>query len=159
MRLTLAVLALCATACGGDSVTGVPAYTQPLPPDRASISVEFTPEPAVAVPSGNGLRADYVMTIRENAGLGGAVNFWNEELVNPVTGLHSVTTNFGADRVIAAAGTNRIQARGALTIQRALTYNPGGTAGTGRAVNVNVVVQVTDDNGNVHNVRATARIL
>ncbi|HKC12546.1 MAG TPA: hypothetical protein VKI41_10975 [Vicinamibacteria bacterium] len=164
-RLIAAGVLVLLPACGGGSSPTAPAAPPPttLPP-RAQITVTFTPDPVVATPATGTdptrpFHATYTMTIRETSGLSGNVNFWNETLENPVTGLFSGTVSFGADRVIALAGTNHLQAMGSLNIARSYDYGPGGNSGTGRGVISHVVVQVTDDKGNVINVEGTIRII
>lgn len=157
----LVFLGLLPACGGGGSGAPTPPVTTP-PPQRALVTVTFTPDPVVALPSGNPdfpFTATWTMTIREGAGLGANVNFWNETLFNPGSMLQGGTRNFGADQVILLAGSNRLQPNGTLTISRTSTYRPGGTTGTGRAVDVRVVVQLTDDRSNVLNVEATLRVI
>jgi hypothetical protein len=148
-------------ACTGD-ITAPPALPA-APPPRAAIALTTSaPMPAIATVSSNPslpFHATYSFTIHETAGVSGNVNFWSETVMDPVTGLAGPALNFGADRVIAAAGTNHLNANGSLTITRSFDYGPAITGGAGRAINVNTVVQVADDKGNVFNALIVIRIV
>lgn len=167
MRKTLALgILLALPGCGGDSSPAAPPAPPPTTlPARAAITVTFNPDPVVAVPNTGSNSGQFpyaytfTMTIRETAGLSGNVNFWTETLVNPVTGQLSQTQTFGADRVIALGGTNHLAPMGSIQIVRTAVYNPGGNSGTGRGINIKIVVQVGDDKGNIINAEGTIRIV
>ena len=51
------------------------------------------------------------MTVTETSGVSGNVNFVNARLRHTATGAQSQPLNYGADRVISAAGTNHVNGR------------------------------------------------
>jgi hypothetical protein len=61
-------------------------------------------------------------------------------------------------KVRARAGTNHLAPMGSLQIVLADIYNHG-NSGTGRGINIKIVVQVGDDKGNIINAEGTIRIV
>lgn len=160
-RLALACLAVGLPACSKDSPTTSTAPPPTTLPARSVISVAFDPTPVIALPSSDParpFRAMYTMIFRETAGLACNVNLWTETYFNPVTGLRSNTVQFGAGDVVRLGGTNHLPASGTLRLTRDVNYSPGGTSGTGRAIDVEVAVQVIDANGNTINATGTVRV-
>lgn len=161
-RAALYAVALGAVACGSDSPTA-PAGPPPTTlPARSAITITFEPDPVIASASLDPqfpFAYAYTMIIRETAGLPCNLNRWDETLINPVTNLQAPPRTYGVADAQRLAGTNFIAAMGTLRIPRTNTYNPGGTAGSGRQVNYRTAVQVIDANGNTINADNTIRIL
>jgi hypothetical protein len=111
-----------------------------------------TPSPAIATPSNNPSfrwQAEFTVVVRETAGLGLNVDF-----IDLTLGSGFSSVNFGADHIIRQAGTNRVEARQSLSIPLGIVYT--GPFGA-RSIDVNVLVQATDDRRN--SVTGTAVLL
>jgi len=142
--LAVAVLAAAFVACGGGS---------PSAPTVASavLSVSANPSQIAAVPcSGCGAgstdrEAATTVTVTETAGLGAAVTAI--EMTLRETGTNAVLASgaFDAAAVTQLAGSNRVPARGTLSVRCGVHYadNLAGRTGV-----LTYVVRATDDRGN-----------
>lgn len=153
MKRALILTALLATACSGSSPT------EPAQASRASITVTTSPTSQVATcVNTNALcGATVTVTIQESAGLGGNIDFINSSFRN-TAGTIGDAANFPGSMIVTMSGTNRISARGSLTVPTTGTTRIGNlwsqNGGVGRVGVLVITVQMTDDRGNV--ITATA---
>ena len=159
-KLALATLSLIAlgftTACGEDTIASP---TTPTPAAQAAVSVSVDPRPLVAQPSTDPAfqwELRFNLTVHETAGLGVHINNTRLTITERPSGTVVFSDRAGADDIVAAAGTNRVEALGSLTgsfddIRYTL---PGG----GRKALATFIFEVTDDNAQSFEVTAQARI-
>jgi hypothetical protein len=142
-------LMLVAVGCSGGSVTSP---TMPVAtPTKAAVSIAISPDPVVATDSSNPdapLDARWTVEIASPA-IGARVNFLNAILRDGASGAEaepSGTLSLGPAEIAAAAGSNRVEPQGRLTVAESLQYElPSG----GRQGVLTVTVQLTDDNGSL----------
>ncbi|HEY2942441.1 MAG TPA: hypothetical protein VGN09_08410 [Vicinamibacteria bacterium] len=83
------------------------------------------------------------MTIQETAGLAGNVDFVNLTFLRG--GFVGNTVNYGADYIVQRLGTNRVSARGTLSVPVGYFY---WTGDGGSQILLNVSVHFTDERNN-----------
>jgi hypothetical protein len=161
VALFLGVLVLPACGGGGGSPTGpTPVTPTPAPATRAEVSVSISPESPVATPSGNGTypwRVEWNVFLRETAGLGGNVNYIDVGFVNSFGFETRGALNYGADEIIARAGSNHLTARGELRVPMSMVYRADGFGG--RTILLKNAINFTDDRGNTQTLGASAHVL
>jgi hypothetical protein len=165
---SLPVAVLCAAvltlpACGGGgggTTTPTPVTTMPAPPARAELIVSISPDSPVAQPSGDRTypwTVEWIVVLRETAGLGGNVNKVDVGFVNSFGFETKSALNYGATEIKRRAGTNHLAARGELHIPLAMIYRADGFGG--RTIRLKNAIDFTDDRGNRQVLGASANVL
>jgi hypothetical protein len=145
----LPFLMLVAVGCQGGRVTSP--TTPVTTPPAAAVSIAISPDPVVATDSSNPdapLDARWTVEITSLA-IGARVNFVNAILRDGASGAEaepSGTLSLGPAEIAAAAGSNRVEPRGRLTVPESLEY---GLPSGGRQGVLTVTVQLTEDDGSL----------
>jgi hypothetical protein len=117
---------------------------------RAAITVTVDPNPLTG--SQNVLTGvvsvGYKVVITETNGLGGQVLFVSAQIFDPQTGLQVALTYFDSSDLTVFVGTNRVEAKGTLTVPQTASYVLPNVA---KAAHLTVNVQVKDDHGSLIN--------
>lgn len=147
VRTTLLLGTLLAAGCGGGSPSG------PTPaPSEAAITLAANPNPIVGGAcrgcgsTGTDREAVTSLTIRETAGVGGAVSSIAMSLRDAGTNAVIAAGEFDGAAVVALAGSSRVSAAGTLVVPSVGVHYPRDQAG--RSATLTYTVRVTDDRGN-----------
>ena len=157
------VLFLASVACGGGSSPSAPTAVSTPRPTRSEVAVTFSPVSPVATPNTTSTsdtwpwRVDYTIVLKESNGLGGNVNYVNTSFTNTFGFSTRTDLNYGADRIIAAAGTNHLTGGGELRIPLSMVYSADGFGG--RAMTLKVAINFTDDLGSVTSLGGQANVV
>ena len=138
-------------ACGSNNTTD--------PSGRAVISLSVTPNPVISTqdPFTGSVSAAYVITIREEGGLGGSqIQFVNSTAFAPVTGAQVASSYFDSAALKVFVGTDRVEAGGEVEIRQTIAYTLPDLS-----VNafLSVAVQFLDDQGNLSNLSMLVSIV
>ena len=149
MRTPLAIIAL-AAAVSGCRVH----YEDPVRVDQAVVTVTVAPDPLrllVTCPPGNTNcfgSLDATVTLAENAGLGGRVEYVDVTLYNVITARNDSYIRLGPDWLRQQAGTDRIEANGRLAVRPVIQGYPF-PVNQRPQLEIVLAVRFVDDRGNV----------
>jgi hypothetical protein len=134
--------ALLAPGCGNSTPT-IPGNIS-----RAVITVAVEPNPVTGTLNTATfvVTANYTLTLKETAGLGGEVQFISSAVYDPASGAQVALNYYDSTDLVVYQGTKRIEANGTLTLQQSATY---AVASHTTAADLVVTMQLKDDRSNL----------
>jgi len=148
---TVLLSALVLPACD-DNTTNIPNIP------RAVIVVAVDPNPVIGLQNilTGSVTSNFVVQIRELAGLGGKINFVNCTIFDPETGIQVGSSYFDSSALTAFEGTSRLDGGGQLDVTQSMAYS---LPNFGIDADLTVNVQLLDDNGGLINYSTLVRIV
>ena len=122
----------------------------PTIPDisRAAITITVDPNPVAATQDATtfAVTANYTITVKETAGLGGEVQFISSSVHDPSTGAQVALNYYDSTDLVVYSGTKRIEPNGTLSLKQSVTYTLADLSKAGQLV---VSTQFKDDRSNL----------
>lgn len=148
--LNLLALAIAMPGCGGSDAPLAPTTTTTTLPPRSEITISFSSDPIIAIPSGDPQfpwRLDFRVRVTETAGLACNINQMIRTYKDRATGLELTTGTSNPDDIgRLGGGTNFLDARATKEIGPfSLTYRG---SNNGRQLTISVTVEVIDARNN-----------